>query len=377
MEGTTLKSTEDFLGTRYGFMDEIKGRRKEIDEIDSEILRLLNRRADIVVEIGRVKKNENVDFHSPERERQILERLEKLNPGPFPNNALRAVYREILSASLSLEQPLKVAYFGPKATFTHLAAMQQFGSSARYIPLGSIKEVFDTVEREHVNYGVIPIENSTEGVVSYTLDMFIDSDLKIAAEIMTEISHNLLSLRGKMEDIKRVYSHPQATAQCRGWLEKNLPGIHIVEASSTAKAAELAAKEQKAGAIAGELAAKLYGLKIVQKRIEDIINNYTRFLVIARKYPSRTGKDKTSIMFSIKDKPGALYFMLEPFAKNKINLTKIESRPSRKKAWEYIFFVDLEGHVEDKRVKKTLGEVKKESLSLKVLGSYPAVQIGK
>jgi len=265
------------------------------------------------------------------RERQILERLEKLNPGPFPNNALRAVYREILSASLSLEQPLKVAYFGPKATFTHLAAMQQFGSSAQYIPLGSIKEVFDTVEREHVNYGVIPIENSTEGVVSYTLDMFIDSDLKIAAEIMTEISHNLLSLTGKMEDIKRVYSHPQATAQCRGWLEKNLPGIHVVEASSTAKAAELATKEQKSGAIASELAAMLYGLKILQRRIEDVINNYTRFLVISNKHPSRTGRDKTSIMFTIKDRVGALYSMLEPFAKNRINLTKIESRPSRKK----------------------------------------------
>jgi chorismate mutase/prephenate dehydratase len=194
---------------------------------------------------------------------------------------------------------------------------------------------------------------------------------------MTEISHNLLSLTGKMEDIKRVYSHPQATAQCRGWLEKNLPGINIVEASSTANAAELSAKDQKAGAIASELAAKLYGLKIIQNRIEDIVNNYTRFLVIAKKYPSRTGNDKTSIMFSIKDRPGALYFMLEPFAKNKINLTKIESRPSRKKAWEYIFFVDLEGHIEDRKVKKTLEVVKKESLSLNVLGSYPAVQISK
>lgn len=358
-------------------MDEIRGRRKEIDEIDSEILRLLNRRAEVVIEIGKVKKNENADFHSPERERQILDRLEKLNPGPFPNNALKAVYREILSASLSLEHPLKVAYFGPRATFTHLAAMQQFGSSAQYIPVGSIKDVFDTVERGHADYGVVPVENSTEGVVSYTLDMFIDSDLKVAAEIMTEISHNLLSLTGKMEDIKRVYSHPQATAQCRGWLEKNLPGINIVEASSTANAAELASRDQKAGAIASELAAKLYGLKIIQKRIEDVINNYTRFLVIAKKYPSKTGNDKTSIMFSIKDRPGALYFMLEPFAKNKINLTKIESRPSRKKAWEYIFFIDLEGHIEDRKVKKTLEIVKKESLSLKVLGSYPAVQISK
>lgn len=358
-------------------MDEIQGRRKEIDDIDSEILRLLNRRAEIVIEIGKVKKNEKVEFHSPEREREILERLEKNNPGPFPNEALRAVYREILSASLSLEQPLRVAYFGPKATFTHLAAMQQFGFSAQYIPVESIKEVFDAVEREHVDYGVVPVENSTEGVVSYTLDMFIDSDLKIAAEIMTEISHNLLSLTGKIEDIKKIYSHPQATAQCRGWLESNLPKIPIIEATSTARAAEIAAQDPSAGAIASELAAMLYGLQIVQKRIEDVINNYTRFLVIAKRHLSRTGNDKTSIMFSIKDRVGALHSMLEPFARNEINLTKIESRPSRKKAWDYLFFVDFEGHIEDEKIKMTLEEVKNECLFLKVLGSYPAGKISK
>lgn len=358
-------------------MDEIQGRRKDIDEIDSEILKLLNRRAEIVIDIGKVKKNENVEFHSPEREREILDRLENGNPGPFPNEALRAVYREILSASLSLEQPLRVAYLGPKATFTHLAAMQRFGFSAQYIPVGSIKEVFDAVEKERANYGVVPVENSTEGVVSYTLDMFIDSEIKIAAEIMTEISHNLLSLTGKMEDIKKIYSHPQATAQCRGWLESNLTGIPIIEAASTARAAEIASQDPSSGAIAGELAAMLYGLQIVQKRIEDVVNNYTRFLVIAKRHPSMTGRDKTSIMFSIKDRVGALHSMLEPFARNEINLTKIESRPSRRKAWEYIFFVDIEGHIEDEKIKKTLDEVKNECLFLKVLGSYPAVQISK
>lgn len=358
-------------------MDEIQGHRKEIDDIDSEILKLLNRRAEIVIEIGKVKKNENVEFHSPERERAILDRLEKGNPGPFPNEALRAVYREILSASLSLEQPLRVAYFGPKATFTHLAAMQQFGFSAQYIPVGTIKEVFDSVEKERANYGVVPVENSTEGVVSYTLDMFIDSDLKIAAEIMTEISHNLLSLTGKIQDIKKIYSHPQATAQCRGWLESSLPGIPIIEASSTARAAEIASQDPSSGAISSELAAMLYGLQIVQKRIEDIVNNYTRFLVIAKKHPSKTGRDKTSIMFSIKDRVGALHSMLEPFAKHEINLTKIESRPSRRKAWEYIFFVDLEGHIEDEKIKRTLDKVKNECLFLKVLGSYPAGQVSK
>ncbi|HCC68699.1 MAG TPA: prephenate dehydratase [Nitrospiraceae bacterium] len=351
-------------------MEELDKLRGEIDEIDSEILKLLNKRAQVVLSIGKIKQNDKVGFHSPEREREIFERLRKLNPGPFPNDALKTVYREILSASLYLEQPLKVAYLGPAATFTHLAALRQFGSSARYIPEVSIRGVFEAVNRARADYGVVPIENSIEGVVSYTLDMLIDSELKIASEIMLEVSHNLLSKSGKKPDIKQIYSHPQAAAQCRIWLEENIHGIPIIDATSTANAAELAAREPSSAAIASELAASVYDLMFVERGIEDYRDNYTRFLVISKNFPSRTGQDKTSIMFSIKDRPGALYDILTPFKKAKINLTKIESRPSKRKAWEYIFFVDMVGHIEDGVVKKAIEEMKEGCLYLKVLGSY-------
>ena len=280
------------------------------------------------------------------------------------------VFREIISASLALEGPLKVAYLGPKATFTHLACIQQFGFSAAYIPVNSIKEVFSEVERGRVNYGVVPIENSTEGVVNHTLDTFIDSPLKISAEIIQEVSHHLLSKSGRLSDIKHIYSHPHAIAQCKRWLEENLPKTPITEVYSTAKAAEICLEDPGAAAIASELAGKLYGLEIVKKRIEDNINNSTRFLVISGKSSERTGRDKTSVMFSVKDRVGALYDILKPFAKNNINLTKIESRPSGKKVWEYIFFVDLEGHADDKSVKMGLDELKDHTVFLKVLGSY-------
>ncbi|MBI5050306.1 MAG: prephenate dehydratase [Nitrospirae bacterium] len=353
-------------------MEELKRLREEINNIDDEVLKLLNKRTEVVFQIRKAKKDKRLTVHSPEREREILNRLQKLNTGPFPNAVLKAIYREILSASLSLQQPLNIAYFGPSATFTNLAAQRQFGLSTRYTPESTIKGVFEAVERGKCHYGVVPIENSTEGVISYTLDMFIDSELKIAAEIMLEISHNLLSKTGRKKDVKRIYSNPQAIAQCRGWLEKNFPGVPVIEETSTAAAAARVSKDPSAAAVASELAAGIYNLKFVEKGIEDYKYNYTRFLVIAKDSPPKTGKDKTSIMFSVKDKPGALYFVLKPFARNRINLTKIESRPSRRKAWEYIFFVDMEGHIEDRKVKKALDEVKKECLYLKVLGSYPS-----
>ena len=345
--------------------------RKEIDRIDTEILMLLNERAKTAVEIGKIKKDEKMAAHVPHREREVYERLEKENKGPFPNEALRVVFREIMSASLSLEQPLRVAYLGPKATFTHLACMKQFGVFANYIPVNSIKEVFAEVERGRADYGVVPIENSTEGVVNHTLDMFVDSNLKITAEIQQEVSHHLLSVSGVMEDIKCVYSHPHAIAQCSGWIEKNLVRIPVVEVSSTARAAEMCTEDPAAAAIASELAAQLYGLKIIKNHIEDYTNNFTRFLVIAKNHVQKSGKDKTSVMFSVKDKVGALYSCLKIFTENGINLTKIESRPSRKKAWEYIFFVDLEGHIEDERITKALEGLEPQCVFLKVLGSYP------
>lgn len=353
-------------------MERLKTLRQKIDRIDDKILRLLNERAKIVLEIGKIKRLEKANFYSPEREKEIIERLTSSNKGPFPNDALKIIFREILSASLSLEEPLKVACLGPLATFTHLAAMRYFGSSANFLPVDSIKNVFDSVYSGQADYGVVPIENSNEGVVSYTLDMFMDYDLKISGEVMLKVTHNLLSKSGERSRIKKIYSHPQATAQCRKWLEKNMPGTPIHDATSTAKAAEIASKEDDAAAIASELAARVYDLKFVERNIEDFKDNYTRFLIIGKETSKRTGKDKTSIMFSIKDRPGALYETLEPFKKARINLTKIESRPSRRKAWEYIFFVDLEGHIEDRKVKKAIEELKEGCLYLKVLGSYPS-----
>jgi chorismate mutase/prephenate dehydratase len=352
-------------------MGEIERLRKEIDDIDNEILRLLNKRAATVIEIAHIKRNERAKFYSPEREREILERLTFINKGPFPNDTLKVIYREILSASLSLEEPLNVACLGPLATYTHLAALRHFGSSASFLPVESIKAVFDTVDSGKTEFGVVPIENSNEGVISSTLDLFMDYDLKVSAEVMLEISHNLLSKSGDKSKIKKVYSNPQATAQCRRWIETNLIGIPILESTSTAKAAEIASQDDEAAAIASEVAAKVYDLHFVEKNIGDSKHNYTRFLVISKEYPSKTGEDKTSIMFSIKDRPGALHDILVPFKKAKINLTKIESRPSKRKAWEYIFFVDMEGHVDDKRVRKAIDSIRDSCLYVKILGSYP------
>lgn len=352
-------------------MGELERLRKEIDEIDSKILDLLNKRSNIVIEIAEIKRNENAKFYSPERENQILERLIKLNKGPFPNDTLKVIYKEILSASLSLEEPLKVACLGPLATFTHLAALRHFGSSALFVPVESIKGVFDAVVSGEAEYGVVPIENSNEGVITHTLDLFMDYELKVSAEIMLEIVHNLISKSGDRLKIKRVYSNPHAAAQCRRWLGTNLPGIPILESTSTARAAELVSRDEEAAAIASELAAKVYDLKFIEKNIGDSKYNITRFLVISKDFPPKTGKDKTSIVFSIKDRPGALYDILYPFKKAKINLTKIESRPSKRKAWEYIFFVDMEGHVEDKKLRKAIETVKDNCLYLKILGSYP------
>ncbi len=345
--------------------------RKKIDEIDDQLIDLLNERARIVIEVGNLKKTEKLDFHAPSREREILERLAARNKGPFPQNTLRAVYREILSSSLSLERPLKVAYLGPQATFTHMAGMQQFGLAAQYVPVESIKEVFTEVERGRADYGVVPIENSTSGAVIYSHDMFIDSDLKISAEIILEVSQHLLSKSGKLEDIKKIYTIPPAAAQCRQWLEKNLPGVPVLDAPSTARAAEMAADDPTAGAIASEMAAVLYGLQITGKKIEDNTSNITRFLVIAPKSPGKTGRDKTSIMFSIKDKVGALYTMLAPFAEAGINLNRLDARPSGRKVWDYVFFLDMEGHIEDEKVAAAIERLRQDCMFLKVLGSYP------
>ncbi len=351
----------------------IDNSRIEIDRLDDEILRLLNERSHHVITIGKAKRqaDPNALLHTQGREAAIVDRLTKLNTGPFPNDAIRPVYREIMSASLSLEGMQTVAYLGPPATFTHLAALGKFGQSAEYVPVSGIKEVFDEVERGRALYGVVPIENSTEGVVNYTLDMFIDSNLIIYGEVQQEISHHLMSKADTVDSVKTVYSHPHALAQCRNWLESHVPNVAIQETPSTAGAAEKCVAEPDSAAIASELASQMYGLKILKSRIEDNINNFTRFLVLCKHVSEPTGKDKTSIMLSVKDKAGALYDLLRPFASNGINMTKIESRPSRRKAWEYIFFVDVEGHINDDRIRRTVDEIAPRCLFLKILGSYP------
>jgi len=345
--------------------------RQKIDAIDDQILELLNRRSALVIEVGRLKAKNGLPFFVPSRERAIYDRLAASNPGPFPSTAIRSVYREIISASLSLEQPLSVAYLGPKATFTQEAAIRQFGLSARFVPAKSIPAVFDEVLRGRADYGVVPVENSNEGIVSHTLDMFLDSDLKIYAEILLEVSQSLLSLSGRLEDVQKVVSHPHALAQCRNWLEEHFPDVPQMDVSSTARAAEMAMEDGGCAALASEMAATLYGLRVIQRKIEDNPNNFTRFLVISRTSPQASGHDKTSLMFAVRDAPGILCRMLEPFSKRHINLTKIESRPIKKKAWEYVFFLDLEGHIGDPGIAAAVEELGSHCQFVKILGSYP------
>ncbi len=351
--------------------EKIRYLREKIEALDDEILRLLNNRAGIVLEVGKVKSEGNFNFYDPKRESEILSRLTSQNPGPFPPDAISPVFHEIISACRSLEVTLDVVYLGPEATNTHLACLEHFGSSVQALPKESIPDVFEAVERKETNYGIVPIENSTEGSVNRTLDMFIESEVKICGEIMMRISHDLLSLDGRPEDIHKIYSHPQALGQCKKWLRKNYPSVPLIETVSTAKAAQMATEDSSAGAIASSLAARLYGLKVVKSQIEDYFHNYTRFLVLGRQSAERTGKDKTSILFSISHAPGTLYQVLKNFSERGLNLTKIESRPVRDRAWEYVFFIDFEGHVKDDSIKELLVELEKNALFLKFLGSYP------
>jgi len=352
---------------------DLKEIRKRIDTLDEEILKLLNQRTEAVLEIGRLKAETNANYYVPHREQAIINRLSAINQGPFPNTALQIVYKEIMSACRSLEKPLSVAYLGPEASFTHIASIRHFGSSMVYKPMRSEAEVFREVETHRADYGVLAIENSTEGAVNPTLDAFVKSNLKVCSEILVQISHYLLS-NSPLEDVKEVHSRPQALAQCRGWIEKNLRDVRLVAASSTAEAAKLAAKETKLAAIGSRLAADLYGLSILAEKIQDIPSNMTRFLVIGHHYSEKTGNDKTSILFSVKHQAGALASALMLLAKHGLNLTNIQLRPSGIKAWEYIFFVDLEGHIDDEPVKEALRELEKESILVKMLGSYPKAQ---
>ena len=351
-------------------IDSLRGR---IDRIDARVLKLLNQRARLALRIGHAKMRRRNEVYVPGRERGIYDQLFALNQGPLPNEAVRTIYREVISASRALEKPLRIAYLGPEATFTHMAAREQFGSQATFVSAETIPQVFAAVERGHSDYGAVPVENSTEGVVGTTLDMFVESPLNILSELSLEIRHCLLSHSGFLKRIKRVLSHPQSLAQCRRWLATHLPGVPVEETTSNARAAEIAAQDSAAAAIAGKLAAERYGLKIVAEGIQDQSANLTRFVVIGQPQDNSlsTGHDKTSILFSVRDEVGVLYRMLKPFAENRINLIHIESRPLKGRPWEYLFFLDVEGHLHEESIDRAVQELAKGCLFVKVLGSYP------
>ncbi|MEJ5173109.1 MAG: prephenate dehydratase [Hydrogenothermaceae bacterium] len=353
------------------YQETLKKLREEIDKIDKSLVELINKRAELAKQVGEVKKKHNLPIFVPSREKEIFDRLEKLNTGPLSNDVIKHIFREIISACRSIEENIKVAYLGPKATFTHQASLKYFGSSVEHIPVSTIKDVFEEIVKKKAHFGVVPVENTIEGVVNYTLDMFLDYDLKIIGEIILEISLHLMSINPDRSQIQRIYSHKFGIAECRDWISKNMPHAQLIEVESTAKAAEIAKDDYESAAIASESAATVYGLHILERKIDKHLFNYTRFLVIGNEIPKATGNDKTSFIFSVRNEAGALYKALEPFYKNGINMTKIESRPSKKEAWDYIFFTDIEGHIEDEKIGKTLQELQKSVPFFKILGSYP------
>jgi len=348
----------------------LKELRQKIDDVDEEIINFINKRTEFVLEVGRQKSKTKDSFYAPHREKIIIDRVKELNPGPFPSSILEVIYKEIMSACRALEKPTTVAYLGPEGSFGHVASIKNFGSSATYIPIQHQMDIFIEVESGRADYGVVAIENTTEGVVRETRDMFFKSDLQICSEILLPISHNLLS-NSPIEEVKRIYSHRQAFPQCREWLRNNLRHVEQLAVSSTSEAAKKASEEEGVTAIASKLAAEIHGVNILVENIADDRHNTTRFFVIGKHTSGRSGNDRTSAMFSVKDKVGALWEVLGVFVKYELNLSKLESRPSRTKAWEYVFFVDVDGHLEDEIVKKAFDEVSDECLSMKILGSYP------
>jgi chorismate mutase/prephenate dehydratase len=344
--------------------------RKAIDRLDAQIVRVLNERTKHVLAIGEIKLKAGDEIYAPHRERAVLQRLCHLNRGPMTDDQLRAVYREIMSSALALEKSMTIAYLGPEATFTHQAAIRRFGSSLRYAAQKTIADVFTEVSKNRADYGVVPVENSTEGVVTHTLDMFVDSDLKVVSQIVLPVQQCLLSNSPRTR-IRKLFAHPQSLAQCRGWVQNHLPRVEIIETSSNARSAELAAKEKFTAAIAGVLAAEKYGLRVLEQDIQDNAANATRFLVLGRQCSPPTGNDRTSLMVSVTDKVGALHSALAAFRRYRINMTKIESRPSKRKAWEYFFFIDCDGHVQDRKVANAIRLLGGHCNFVKVLGSYP------
>ncbi|MCA9442587.1 MAG: prephenate dehydratase [Candidatus Omnitrophica bacterium] len=351
--------------------ERLKSLRELIDQTDREVLTLLNKRAEVVLEVGRLKKEDSQagKFYVPHRERDIFESLVAANEGKFPTSAIPAVYREIISACRSLETPLNIGYLGPPSSYCHAAALQKFGTSATFFPYDGFSAIFRAVEKGECHYGVVAFRNSTQGVITETLDNFQRSELNIYAEAYLDIHHQFLS-KSPPEEIKRIYTHGQAFAQCQEWLEKHFPNVEYTEVSSTSHGAERAAREEGAAAIASDLAAQMYDVPILFPNIEDRSHNTTRFVIIGYDFEAPTGRDKTSMIIHVRNQPGALFDALEPFRKSGINLTHIDSRPTKQERWEYLFFIEFEGHREESRVKCALAELESHCLHVKLLGSY-------
>lgn len=352
--------------------------REKIDKIDHRLVELINQRLGLAAEIGKIKRSTGGEIYVPEREDAVIRKVTADNQGPIKNEALQAIYRELMSAAIALEKPLMIAYLGPEASNTHAAAMKKFGASVDYHAMTSVSDIFTAVEKGESDYAVIPIENSTEGSVREALDSFVESDLKIVAQIYLEVTHALIT-NSSLEKITKVYSKDQALAQCRHWLQRHLPLAQLIEASSTSRAVQIARDEEGTAAIAGELAAQHYGVPVLVKNIQDKADNTTRFFVIGRKPagPVGGGKDISSFLISLGDEAashsGALLKMLMPMAERGVNLSKIESRPSKKRPWDYYFFIDVTGHYDDPAMKEALTDLKRFCPLVKWLGSYPAV----
>lgn len=354
-------------------MDEL---RQSIDEVDGELVRLLDKRARLARRIGEVKQARGLHAYAPDRERKVFDRVTSLSAGDFPRRGLESVFREIISSSISLEAPLKIAYLGPEATFTQEAARRSFGRSVELEPQSTVAEVFARVESGEAQHGVVPVENSMEGTVSHTFDELMSSPLKICGEVYLPVSQNLLARGSSLESIEVVRSHPMALAQAGAWLHRELPRAAIEEVESTGEAARLAAEEPGSAAVGSLLAAESHGLAVLARNIQDARANATRFIVIGRSWAGRTGRDKTSVVFAFKDRPGGLIEALGVFSDEGINLTRIESRPSRQKAWTYVFFIDLQGHPEDEHVGRALAVLEERCTYVGLIGAYPEVDSG-
>ncbi len=354
--------------------EDLKDLRDSIDSLDQEIVDKIQARAKLASQIGEIKRAKGEPIYRPDREKDVYEKIKRINPGPLPDSAMTSIYREIMSASIAIEKGLTIGYLGPQGSFSHQAVRARFGASVQSMQYTSIPEVFRSVETGKCDYGVVPIENSSEGLVNSTLDMFLMSDLQIYSEIYIKISICLIGFENDLKKIDTLYGIKIANSQCKNWIAANLPNITIIETSSTAKAAEIVAEKKEGGAIASKIAAEIYGLNVIRESIEDLTNNSTRFLIIGKSQCLPTGKDKTSIVFSIPDKAGSLFNALKPFYENKISLTKIESRPTRRNLWQYNFFIDFYGHEKEPLISDILKEIKEQSNYFRVLGSYPAAE---